>query len=81
MCNSMHEALTFDQDAKPLSAIRSYEIAISEGCACLEGYLNLAVLYVECSDKGFVHHHRIPEEVENNSVDKSIKTLARIIHE
>ncbi len=69
------EAATFDAQDRPMEAAHAYEAAIAAGDADLETYLDLAVLYFECIDGGYMAHHRLPVDFLQTAWDGMLTTL------
>jgi len=59
---SLRDALHEDMDGDFVGAAECYEQAIQAGDAPLEAYLNLAVLYWQCTDYGFNAGHKLGAE-------------------
>lgn len=59
---SLRDALVFDAEERPVQAADAYEQAIAAADVSLEAYLNLAVLYFECLDFGYVSYHRLGDD-------------------
>jgi hypothetical protein len=65
------EALRLDAQDVPVRAIAAYERYLAESPRDLDAYINLAVLYFECSDPGFAAAHEIPHAVLAASTEKA----------
>jgi len=59
---SLPSALHEDMDGDVVEAADCYEQAVQAGDAPLEAYLNLAVLYWQCTDYGFNAGHKLGAE-------------------
>jgi len=55
-------AAALDELDKPLEAADAYEALLSTEAATLEDYLNLAALYSESHDFGYMAHHGLSKE-------------------
>jgi hypothetical protein len=55
-------ATAFDESDKPLEAADAYEALLRTEAATLDDYLNLAAVYSESHDFGYIAHHELPRE-------------------
>lgn len=60
--STISKAAALDAAEKPVEAARAYEDVLSKGDRNVETYLNLAVLYFQCTDFGYMSHHGLSEE-------------------
>lgn len=59
--NSEEQARVFEAKDQPVEAAQAYEDLIASAQANLDTYLNLAVLYFECMDFGYLAHHKLSD--------------------
>ncbi|OGK97777.1 MAG: hypothetical protein A3I14_08860 [Candidatus Rokubacteria bacterium RIFCSPLOWO2_02_FULL_73_56] len=57
--SASEEAAMWDAQERPVEAVEAYERAIAEPDAGLDTFLNLALLYLECTDPSYIHHHKL----------------------
>lgn len=69
------EAAQLDALDRPLEAARAYEQALAAGEGDLATLLDLAVLYFECCDGGYVAHHRLPAQFVSEALERANATL------
>jgi hypothetical protein len=58
-----------------MEAADAYEVAISESSADLPTYLDLAVLYFECTDHGYRAHHHLPNDFVQRAAERMKEVL------
>lgn len=73
--SAREEAATFDAADRPVEAARAYEMAITEAGADLDTFLNLAVLYFQCTDHGYLSHHRLSNDFIAHSWERANQLL------
>ena len=66
-----------DHEERARDAVDAYEALIVSGEARLEDYLDLAVLYLQCGDGGFVAQHHLTQEF----VDRAWERVAQVLDE
>lgn len=69
-------ARRFDAQDRPLEAIWAYEVSLGSGGADLDLYLDLAVLYMVCSDFGYAPYHRLMTEFVHACPQRALEVLA-----
>lgn len=57
-------------------AVAAYERLIADGKATADVYINLALIYFECNDPGFVHHYMPSDEIVSKSWNRMTEVLA-----
>lgn len=75
--SARQEAIMLDREDRPVEAAEAYERAIMENDASLDTFLNLAVLYFECTDGGYAAQHRLPNEFMRSSFERANDILTK----
>jgi hypothetical protein len=68
--SALDEAARFDADDRPLEAVKAYELAIRQGTAPIEAYINLALIYLQYLDFGYASFHQVPLEMQEGAADR-----------
>ena len=74
--NPIQSARLADTRGHVLGAIAHFEAALRSGGATAADYLDLAVLYMECTDLGFAAYHRISDELRARAETRALDVLA-----
>lgn len=56
-------------------AVAAYERLIADRKATADVYINLALIYFECNDPGFVHHYKLSDEIVSKSWNRMTEVL------
>jgi len=63
----LESALAFDASDNPVEAANAYEEAIKQEDVGLDAFMNLAVLYFECTDPGYFCAKKLDQEFINRA--------------
>jgi hypothetical protein len=72
---ALDDAAKLDAEDRPLEAAQAYELAIRQGSAPIEAYINLACIYLNLRDFGYASYHRIPLETQEAASDRFQRVL------
>jgi regulator of protease activity HflC (stomatin/prohibitin superfamily) len=73
--NARDQAAQYDRADQPVEAAAAYEQVIAEGEADLETFLNLAVLYFQCCDGGYLARHSLSKDFVEQADKRALELL------